>query len=125
MDLDQFRDFNRVLGRRAGDRLFHSVVQAVVDRLPTPSLLARYGGDELAVLLPGAESAGAGALAAELRQAIRSIPCALRPITASLGVATDRPPDARTEDLIGAAARAMATASAAGGDRVVGAVRTT
>lgn len=87
LDVDHFKRFNDTFGHQAGDRalaLVGDTLRGVARREDRP---CRMGGEEFAVLLPGAEGAGAVEVAERMRRAIGAAPLAEGPITVSLGVA--------------------------------------
>ncbi|HUI95626.1 MAG TPA: diguanylate cyclase [Xanthobacteraceae bacterium] len=96
MDIDLFKNFNDRYGHPAGDACLRAVSTAVQDALRRPAdLAARYGGEEIAVLLPGTNVAGAVQIVEEIAAAIRAlaIPHAASPhgvVTLSAGVASLR-----------------------------------
>ncbi|MFV0459282.1 MAG: putative bifunctional diguanylate cyclase/phosphodiesterase [Actinomycetales bacterium] len=52
LDLDRFKEVNDVLGHPTGDHLLQQVARRLAATAPPGSMLARFGGDEFAVLLP-------------------------------------------------------------------------
>jgi len=103
VDLDRFKEVNDTLGHSVGDELLRSVAQRLQAGVRTEDTVARVGGDEFAVLLPGTDRAGAQAVAANLLACLRE-PLPLqaaqnyRPM-ASIGMAIF-PEDAETPDLL-------------------------
>jgi diguanylate cyclase (GGDEF)-like protein len=120
IDIDDFKQINDDLGHRAGDAVLVGVSKTLVGSMPADAVVARIGGDELAVALPDRSAESALILLEEVRThlASRDLPPAGRPVTVSVGVAA-RPPHGDTfDELLRAADRAMYRAKAEGRNRV-------
>jgi diguanylate cyclase (GGDEF)-like protein len=123
VDLDHFKRINDVHGHPAGDAVLVEVAARVRGVLRESDQVARYGGEELVVLVPGCGPAGAYAVAERVRRAIggrtvRFGGAGLR-VTASLGVAAARDAGERLQGLIARADEALYRAKRAGRDRTV------
>jgi diguanylate cyclase (GGDEF)-like protein/PAS domain S-box-containing protein len=70
MDVNEFKALNDREGHDAGDRLLRAATRAWADVLRTTDVLARFGGDEFAVLLPDCDAASAAIVAERLHAAI-------------------------------------------------------
>jgi diguanylate cyclase (GGDEF)-like protein len=70
IDMNRFRDVNDSFGHDVGDDLLRLISQRLRVGLPSTALLARMGGDEFGVWLPGADETTAVLTAATLRQAL-------------------------------------------------------
>lgn len=121
-DIDFFKAVNDTYGHDGGDAVLQSVAQTFQDGVRNVDTCARYGGEEIAVLLPQTGIDGARDFAERLRKAIESrvVLFAGREIsvTASFGVAT-YPDSIGTHDgLFPAADRALYQAKAEGRNRV-------
>jgi diguanylate cyclase len=90
VDLDDFKDVNDTLGHHYGDELLRLVAPRLRQAVRSDDVVARIGGDEFAVLLPGADGNRAEQVAERLRAGFRR-PFRLGPrpqsISASVGIA--------------------------------------
>jgi diguanylate cyclase (GGDEF)-like protein len=111
LDLDDFKGYNDHHGHQAGDRLLKEVAAAWQGTLRVSDTLARIGGDEFGLLLPGCDNAMAATIAERLRSSVPTATC-------SVGVATwDR--EETAEGFLARADRALYEAKEAGRGRVV------
>ena len=121
-DIDFFKAVNDTHGHDGGDAVLQSVAQAFQDGVRNVDTCARYGGEEIAVLLPQTNMDGARDFAERLRKAIetRVVLYAGRPIsvTASFGVASYPDSVATHDALFPTADRALYQAKAEGRNRV-------
>ncbi|MDW7967326.1 MAG: sensor domain-containing diguanylate cyclase [Thermoanaerobaculum sp.] len=144
LDLDNFKGVNDTHGHLAGSQVLKEVGYVLRRTVRLPGVtLARYGGDEFVVILPGLDVDTAAKVAEEIRQAIRKQPF-LRgrfswasgpvefqgPLTCSVGVAVypDHVPregssDQKRNQLLRQADQAMYAAKNSGKDKVVVAAR--
>ena len=131
LDVDCFKSFNDVYGHPAGDDCLRKIAGVLVGTARRGGeLIARCGGEEFAVLLPGVGATEATALAQRVCQSVRDLNVAHAAstvtayVTVSIGVAamlavrsTD-PRQASPASLVERADRALYAAKAAGRDRV-------
>ena len=118
VDIDFFKRVNDSHGHDAGDAVLRAVAATIRERARSVDVCARYGGEELALLLPQTPMTGAFEVAERLRRAVAARPVLVRgtqiPITASFGVAT-YPESAHSRDaLFPAADRALYRAKSDG-----------
>lgn len=123
VDIDHFKAVNDAHGHLAGDDVLVAVARCLARAVRDGDTVGRFGGEEFAVLLPGADAQEAAAVAERLRSAVagRGIDTVDGGIsvTVSVGGATF-PDDGRAlDDLLGVADSALYSAKAAGRNRVV------
>jgi diguanylate cyclase (GGDEF)-like protein len=130
MDLDRFKEVNDTMGHGAGDRLLTLVADIVRGearrsdlrfRLGPNDIAARYGGDEIALVLPETDKRGAAVMAERLRASIAEydfISVGLTPQTVSIGVAAFPTDAGGRAALLEAADAALYSAKRAGRNRI-------
>jgi len=120
LDIDRFKSVNDTYGHQAGDAVLENVAALVKSATPESGLSARYGGEEMAIVLKGISGADAMEFAEQLRLAVADVRTTLDrltiPVTASLGVATvdQDNPFTSPDEIIGAADRALYAAKEGG-----------
>jgi diguanylate cyclase (GGDEF)-like protein len=120
IDFDHFKLVNDELGHQHGDLVLQMGARIVRSAVRSQDLVARYGGDELAVMVPDTAGAGAQRLAYRIvdavhRAAVSTVPD--KQLTFSIGAAS-YPEDAFTaSELIAAADQALYLAKREGKDR--------
>jgi diguanylate cyclase (GGDEF)-like protein len=126
LDVDDFKNLNDTYGHLVGDRVLRAIANVIKAQMRGVDTAARYGGEEMAVILPRTEMVGAYNLAERIREAIAELrittdddpPRALA-VTASLGISAYPESKAQTgEDLVRRADRALYRAKKTGKNRV-------
>ncbi len=122
LDIDNFKFVNDTLGHKAGDEVITRVARNISDRIRETDTLARFGGDEFAILLPEAGIEQAQSVARSVIDAVRTHPVTAAGqqirVTASVGVTTYGNRQIDGESLLVEADLAMYDAKAAGRDTV-------
>ena len=126
IDIDYFKGFNDSLGHVAGDACLQAVGRLIEASVRRPSdLVARYGGEEMAVIMPNTGADGARVVAQVILDRLRqeNMAHASSPfgqVTVSIGIATAQGPQlARPQALIEAADLALYDAKSTGRNRAV------
>jgi len=114
LDIDHFKRFNDTYGHRAGDDVLRLVAHTLQENAPAGSFTARYGGEEMCVLLPYHTLSEAVQVAEQLRQAIAEARSPYRQVTASFGVAEYMPYMLSPSELVEVADAALYEAKRAG-----------
>jgi two-component system cell cycle response regulator len=118
VDLDGFKEVNDQFSHAEGDDVLRVVASTVRDALRGGDMVARYGGDEFVVLLPGAPLHAAEAALNRAVTAVSRLPEDLaRGVTLSVGVVALRPKETAVRALARADA-AMYEAKRSGGNGV-------
>lgn len=119
LDIDHFKEVNDTHGHLAGDETLHSLVRVIKGHFRVTDLVARYGGDELLIMLPHTPEAAAWKLAEKLRRAIAAETMVSGgvdedgkqwpeiKVTVSIGVAGLKPDMASEKDLFAQADQAL------------------
>jgi diguanylate cyclase (GGDEF)-like protein/PAS domain S-box-containing protein len=130
LDLDHFKGFNDAYGHLVGDDCLRAVAAALQSLTLGPGdLIARYGGEEIAIILAQADAQGAVAVAERARAAIEALALPHEATSVSAGVVTVSIGAATTvvrtggsagmpQALLAAADRALYQAKAGGRNRV-------
>lgn len=119
LDLDGFRSVNNRFGHAVGDDLLREIAAMLRRITRQTDVAARYGGDEMIVLLPDTDLDGAIAVAERIRQATAEVGRSgiESGVTASLGV-TELVPDDGAPSALKRADELTYAAKGEGGDRV-------
>ena len=122
IDLDNFKRINDTFGHYTGDKLLKTVANTLQKRLRYTDTLARFGGDEFAIILQHTNIGQAQLIAGEMLGLLKyntegkEGKCPV--ITASIGIALFPEHSASLETLIAYADLAMYNAKEQGGNRV-------
>ncbi|RXF74089.1 sensor domain-containing diguanylate cyclase [Hansschlegelia zhihuaiae] len=125
LDIDHFKAVNDGFGHAFGDEVLATVARRAGSVLRKNDFMARMGGEEFAVLLPGTGSRQAIAIAERLRRAVVHQPVtaegASLAVTVSVGSASRLPGETEIDPMIARADEALYAAKAEGRNRVVAA----
>jgi diguanylate cyclase (GGDEF)-like protein len=128
LDLDRFKDINDTYGHPAGDQAIRAVADLVQSEVRSRDLVARYGGDELAILLPDLGTDQLLAVAERIRSRLAHTPivltattdgqrCTLPGLGCSIGVAAYPEDGTSADQLLTAADSALLQAKRHGRDQ--------
>lgn len=127
LDLDHFKRFNDTFGHQAGDEALRASVERVQNAVRGIDTVCRWGGEELAVLLPNADCDAAQIVAERIRLSFaelhnRNAPegsWKAQPLTVSIGTATWKLGEETCEGALGRADQALYAAKRSGRNRTV------
>jgi two-component system, cell cycle response regulator len=126
LDIDDFKLVNDRHGHLAGDKLLKEIAEKLRQNMREIDVLARFGGDEFAIVLPYTKKEDAVAVAERMRILFENCAVAVNDqaslsIYMSIGVADFAPGDDTVQDLIQKADKALYTAKFDGKNKVVSA----
>jgi diguanylate cyclase (GGDEF)-like protein len=128
LDIDHFKKVNDTFGHQAGDDVLRWLADLLRENLRAVDLPARFGGEEIAIVLPEVTADRALEMAERLREVVARQGCMVTdlaghqapiPITISLGVAGLTPEVTREDELISRADQALYDAKGRGRNRAV------
>jgi diguanylate cyclase (GGDEF)-like protein len=124
IDLDHFKRINDTLSHEIGDRVLRRFATLVDELLPRDAVIARLGGEEFLLLLPGADETAGWLTAERIRHAVTdhdwSAITGDLPVTCSIGVTTVSVPGPTASAVLAAADRNLYAAKRSGRNRVCG-----
>src|SRR5467141_2609706 len=124
LDIDHFKKVNDTYGHPAGDAVLRGIAGILQKQARETDIVARYGGEEMALILPETDAAGAHAIAERIRKAVGATSHPTEQgaiqVTVSIGLATS-PCPGDAEAVLEAADKALYRAKQGGRNRVVAA----
>jgi two-component system cell cycle response regulator len=125
LDVDHFKKVNDTYGHPAGDVVLRGIAALAQKQARETDVVARYGGEEMAVILPETDAQGAHTIAERIRKAAAAASHATEQggvqVTLSIGLATWPGPGDSAEELVEAADKALYRAKQGGRNRVAAA----
>ncbi|MBS1994380.1 MAG: GGDEF domain-containing protein [Cyanobacteria bacterium SZAS LIN-3] len=124
VDIDNFAAINQMYGYEFGDSVLTTMANRLLNVTRSSDLLARYGGDQFAVVLPNTDVAGAKVLAEKVRGEIEVLDFSHEndrrgpKITVSVGCACFNMEDLNPETILRDAKVALRSAKEAGRNRI-------
>ncbi|MFA6321551.1 MAG: sensor domain-containing diguanylate cyclase [Candidatus Omnitrophota bacterium] len=122
LDIDYFKKYNDQFGHAAGDIILKHTAKTIISMIKEGDIAARYGGEEIVIMLCGRNKKEAVLEAEEIRNTIKNSPVTFRRhtvnVTVSIGVASYPEDASPAEGLIRIADERLYKAKAQGRDRV-------
>ncbi|HNX76195.1 MAG TPA: diguanylate cyclase [Candidatus Rifleibacterium sp.] len=122
LDIDNFKKFNDTHGHQAGDYVLRETAQRLIENIRTVDTPGRYGGEEIALLLPQTGIKEAFVVAERIRKAIEGSEYVYRDahmrVTVSIGVSSLHLRNLTMEELVDEADRALYVAKNKGRNQV-------
>lgn len=128
VDVDDFKQFNDRFGHQAGDEALAALGAAIRQSVRSTDLAARYGGDEIVIILPEtriekAYSLFAGRVKSDIENGFRALTAGRYQLTVTMGIAAYPADGTTARELVLAADMAMLDAKKHKDRRVIGCTR--
>lgn len=122
LDIDHFKKFNDTYGHQAGDFVLRETAQRIMESIRSVDTPGRYGGEEMAVILPQTGIKDGFVVAERIRKAIEGAEYAFKNdsmrVTASIGITALHARDISLEEMIEEADKALYVAKSKGRNQV-------
>ncbi|MGD8784648.1 MAG: GGDEF domain-containing protein [Thioalkalispiraceae bacterium] len=119
IDIDDFKKVNDQYGHQQGDNILSAVGKVITNNVRSMDTAARYGGEELVILMPDTSAAEAKEVAGRIRSDIEALNPEGIHLTVSIGIAESSNNNGNGEGIIKRADDALYKAKAAGKNRVI------
>jgi diguanylate cyclase (GGDEF)-like protein len=117
LDIDRFKPVNDTYGHAEGDRVLRAIGEQLQATVRLDETVARFGGEEFALIVAGAQPQQAFEAAERARSAIASVEVHGSPLSASAGIAAWPAHGSTADELLEAADQALYKAKREGRDR--------
>lgn len=119
IDIDEFKLVNDKFGHQKGDEVLSIIGKLIINSIRSMDIACRYGGEELAVIMPNTELEFAKLIAERIRKKISDFQFGSFSITVSIGVSVFKSDDTTLVDLILMADKALYQAKRMGKNKVM------
>jgi two-component system cell cycle response regulator len=127
VDIDNLQEINEEYGTEMGDIVITTIANRLLTITRSSDLIARYGGDEFAVVLPNTDLGGVKVLGEKVRLEVEQMGFAKQPgrkspqVTVSIGCSIFNMEDLNPETILGDAKAALQKAKETGRNKVTAA----